>query len=78
MAKLEDLFIVVDVGTLNEVGEGGNSFARVRVSNKAGKIIDTIDSKKVQWGYGIGNREAIEDFIRRNPSNIIERIFDAA
>jgi hypothetical protein len=78
MAK-EDLFLVIEPGTLSP--KDGTSFAsRVRVSSKNG-IVNYIKigkrSLKVQSGFGVEGKDAINDFIRRNSSDVLEEIFDA-
>lgn len=71
----EDLFIVADSGYLGEDSTGSSVVYRIRVSGKGG-IVDKVGKTKIRWGYGFDRQESIRDFIRRNDSDVIERIFN--
>ena len=49
--------------------------AYVVVNGKDVELIK-IGEAKVSNGYGVNKEAAISDFIKRNQSNVIERIFD--
>ncbi len=72
----EDLFIKADNGFLGENSVGSSQIYRIRVENKNG-IVEIIDETRIQCGYGIDRQDSIRDFLRRNKSWIIERVFNA-
>ncbi len=72
----EDLFIKADNGFLGENSVGSSQIYRIRVEDKDG-IVNKLGKTAIQWGYGIDRQESIRDFLRRNDSWIIERIFNA-
>jgi len=74
----DDLFIVADEGYLGENSNSFSEISRVRVSNSRKEIIAQWKGQKIHTGFGIGRQGAILDFIRRNESEIIERIFNAS
>lgn len=37
---------------------------------------DQIGTQSIENGYGLTNADAMNDFIRRNPSNVLNAIFD--
>ena len=74
---MEDLFIVVDQGYFGEDSASHSGYSRVRVSSQDGKIIEKVGTVKVHSGFGVERQGAVRDFIQRNSSKILERIFNA-
>lgn len=71
----EDFFIEVVSGYLGKTS--GSTVYRVDVHSSISGQVSKINGEEVQPGFGVGAREAIEDFIRRNSSKLINEVFDA-
>jgi len=48
----------------------------VRTTDKPNDIISYIGEEPVSYGYGRNKDEAVQDFIRRNKSNVIHNIME--
>jgi hypothetical protein len=71
---VEDLYLHVDEVYLGKSKQDSSTFYRARVLDTSEKVVGVINGRMVQWGYGNPPERAIEDFIRKNPSEVIERI----
>ena len=67
----------LDYQTLVEEGtfDGGNPLFRVVVILN-GSRKDEFLGEKVNVGFGATPKEAIDDFIRRNTSSLLDKVFD--
>ena len=66
-----DYILVFDEGKLDP----GHLIVRASVSDGK-KTVEEIGVVKIQFGFGKDVPEAINDFIRRNDSKLINRVFD--
>jgi len=71
MAKKADYQIRVDKGNVSD----GQEFHRV-VTVVNSKRVSTLGTEKINEGFGATPKEAIDDFVRRNSSDVLNKIFD--
>ena len=57
------------------IGDGYDA-CRATVVNSVGKKITEFNVVPIQEGFGITPTDAINDFIRRNSSDVLNKIFD--
>jgi hypothetical protein len=74
----DDLFIVADEGYLGEDNTSYSGITRLRVKNAKGEFVTGVDRYMVYSGFGVDRKSAILDFIQRNDSRVIERVFNAS
>ena len=70
--KLPDYDINYDEGTLDD----DHVVHRAFVVDETGKMILSIDGNLVSPGFGVNRGEAARDFIRRNNSIILNKIYE--
>ena len=70
--KKVDYQIVIEKG---ELAPRIDSF-RVFVSDGNGKRLGEFNAAKVHEGFGLDTSGAVNDFIRRNSSDVLNKIFD--
>ena len=68
----------IDYQILVEKGffDVGGDFFRVSVVESGGKRVAQFNIVDVQLGFGRTSQNAIDDFIRRNSSDVLDKIFD--
>ena len=71
MGKI-DFYTDVQVGDL----DNSHEIYRVVVKDQKGKIVESIGSVSIENGFGQNRAEAYKDFIRRNSSGLLNKIFD--
>ena len=67
-----DFYIFVEQGELS----GDHDFFRVSVKNELFEVVYRIGSEVIQNGFGGNQRNAVEDFVKRNSSQLLNKIFD--
>ena len=70
--KPPDYDISYDQGSLDDDHE----IHRVFVIDGSGKMVLSIDGDLISCGFGTGRNEAVKDFIQRNNSIILNKIYE--
>ena len=69
----------IDYQILTEQGlfDSGSDYFRVTVvESGSGKRVHSFNEERIQNGFGSNPKEAIDDFIRRNKSDVLDMVFD--
>jgi len=48
---------------------------KAELRNEIGDVVRELGMEMISEGYGITERDAVRDFIRRNKSNVIRKVF---